>query len=188
MSFTTVELICCVPAVIRAITALPFFHTGLIVTSYHACRTSFTRKRHWWCVKTERERVNENPIQKLCKGVKTVPDEVRYGSKCNWEPPVFTWWDSHGRAQSKNSSWSIATSPLWPLERCEWNWIWKDEGIRPRKMVPSLQLRTLVASGRHTTASSESWWRMEAHKGVEPRPVWSNDKRHNGTGSNFTYF
>lgn len=67
----------------------------------------------------DRGRVKENPIQKLCKCVKTVPDEVRYGSKCNWDPPVFTWWDSHGRAQSKNSSWSIATSPLWPWERCE---------------------------------------------------------------------
>lgn len=80
--------------------------------------------------------------------------------------------DWHGRAQSRNSRWSTATSPLWPWERCECRRILKDVGIRPRKMVASFQPRTLVASGRHTVASWESWWRMDAHSGVEPRPVW----------------
>lgn len=112
------------------------------------------------------ERKKENIIKNSAK----VFDQFRL--KWSWDPP---WWDSQGRAQSKNSSWSMATSPLWPWERCEWKRIWKAEGIRPRKMVPSLQLRTLVASGRHTTASWESWCTMEAHKGVEPRPVWSNN-------------
>lgn len=116
----------------------------------------------------ERERKKRKSHQKRHKG-----DQLRF--KVSWDPPVFTWWDSPGRAQSKNSSWSMATSPLWPWERCEWNRIWNAEEIRPRKMLPSLQLRTLVASGRHTTASWESWWTMEAHKGVEPRPVWSNN-------------
>lgn len=169
MSFTTIQLICSVPAVICAITDLPFFHTGLIITSHHAWRTSFTSRRHWWCMKREKKRKSH---QKLCK---IVLDQFRL--KWSWDPPVFTWWDSQGRAQSKNSSWSMATSPLWPWERREWNRIWKAEGIRPRKMVPSFQLRTLVASGRHTTASWESWRKMDAHKGVEPRPSWSNNAR-----------
>lgn len=59
-----------------------------------------------------------------------------------------------GRAQSRNSSWSMATSPLCPTDRSEWRRIWKVEGIRPRKMRASLQARTLEASGRQTTASS----------------------------------
>lgn len=77
-----------------------------------------------------------------------------------------------GRAQSRNSSWSTATSPLWPSDLFELRRIWKVEAIRPRKMVASLQPRTLVASGRHTTASRESWWWTDAHNGAEPRPVW----------------
>lgn len=38
-------------------------------------------------------------------------------------------------------------------------------------MVASLQLRVLEASGRHTTASWELRWEMDAQRGAEPRPV-----------------
>lgn len=55
VSFTTVQLICSVPAVIGAVAALPFLHTRLVAASDRACRTSFTRRRCWWCVRTERE-------------------------------------------------------------------------------------------------------------------------------------
>lgn len=93
----------------------------------------------------------------------------------NWSCERDIMRHSQGRAQSRNSIWSMATSPLCPTERCEWRWIWKVVGIRPRKMVASLQPRTLVASGRHTTASWEFVvWRTDAHRGVDPSPVWSS--------------
>lgn len=59
VSFTTIQLICSVPAVIGAITGLPFFHTGLIVTSHHAWRT-FPRKRRWWWREREKRKSHQN--------------------------------------------------------------------------------------------------------------------------------
>lgn len=56
-----------------------------------------------------------------------------------------------GSAQSMNSSWSMAMSPLLPFERCDRSWIWKGPGMRPKKMMPSLHARTLELSGHQTT-------------------------------------
>lgn len=96
-------------------------------------------------------------IQEREKNIKTIVIVIsllweRAGTPHEWA--IMT--DLQGRAQSRNSSWSMATSPLWPTERCEWRRIWKAEGIRPRKMRASFQARILEASGRQTTASPPS--------------------------------